>query len=53
MFLAFRRNPDGSADVQPADAEKLKKFVHDDVFKLGEVWFNEGEENIVVKGPER
>jgi predicted ATPase len=49
QVLVFRRNDDGSRSAEPADPERLKLFL--DEFKLGEVWFNRGEEGLVAKKP--
>lgn len=45
QVLVFRRNDDGSRDAEPVDADRLKVFL--DEFKLGEVWFNEGEQGLL------
>ena len=45
QVLVFSALKDGSRSVQPADAGRLKVFL--DEFKLGEVWYNEGEEGLV------
>ena len=47
QVLVFRREPDGRRSAQAVDAEGIKVFL--DEFKLGEVWFNEGEDNLVQK----
>ncbi len=49
QVLVFRRNEDGSRSVQPADEARLRTFL--DEFKLGEVWFNQGEEGLVARKP--
>lgn len=45
QVLVFRRNDDGSRSAEPVDAERLSVFL--DEFKLGEVWFNEGEQGLL------
>jgi predicted ATP-dependent endonuclease of OLD family len=45
QVLVFKRCDDGSRTAEPVDRERLDKFL--DEFKLGEVWFNEGEEGLV------
>jgi predicted ATPase len=47
QVLVFRRNADGGRTAAPADKERLKIFL--DEFKLGEVWFNQGEEGLIAK----
>jgi len=47
QVLICRREDDGGRTVEPAAAERLKDFL--DEFKLGEVWFNEGEERLCAK----
>jgi predicted ATPase len=47
QVLVFRRNADGGRTAAPADEERLKIFL--DEFKLGEVWFNRGEEGLIAK----
>ena len=48
QVLVFRRMEDGSRTAEAADEERLKRFL--DEFKLGEVWFNQGEGGLVKKG---
>ncbi len=45
QVLVFRRQDDGSRTAEPVNRERLKHFL--DEFKLGEVWFNEGEDKLV------
>jgi predicted ATPase len=47
QVLVFTRQDDGSRIVEPADKERLKRFLGE--FLLGEVWFNRGEEGLVKK----
>jgi predicted ATPase len=47
QVLIFRREDDGSRTAVPADEARLKTFL--DEFKLGEVWYNEGEEGLCPK----
>ncbi len=44
QVLIFRREEDSARTVVPADAAKLKAFLGE--FKLGEIWFNQGEESL-------
>lgn len=49
QVLVFRRHPaTGARTVNAVDAEGLKVFL--DEFKLGEVWFNRGEDGLLPKG---
>ncbi|MBI5494280.1 MAG: AAA family ATPase [Deltaproteobacteria bacterium] len=48
QVLVFRRLPDGTRTAEPADTARLKVFL--DEFKLGEVWFNRGEDGLVKEG---
>lgn len=41
QVLVFRRNDDGTRTAEAVDAKRLELFL--DEFKLGEVWFNQGE----------
>jgi predicted ATPase len=43
--LVFRRAPDGTRTVEPADAERLQAFLGE--FMMGEIWFNRGEDGLV------
>jgi predicted ATPase len=45
QVLVFRRNEDGSRTAEHADEARLKVFL--DEFKLGEVWFNRGEDGLL------
>jgi predicted ATPase len=47
QVLVFRRNDDGSRSVEAADEGRLQTFL--DEFKLGEVWYNQGEEGLVPR----
>ncbi|HEY4183430.1 MAG TPA: ATP-binding protein [Polyangia bacterium] len=47
QILIFKRRADGARVVQPADSERLKAFL--DEFKMGEVWFNQGEDGLVSR----
>lgn len=47
QVLVFRRMAIGLSTVDPVDAERMKNFL--DEFKLGEVWFNEGEDGLVAR----
>jgi predicted ATPase len=49
QVLVFRRQEDGSCTAEPADTERLKIFL--DEFKLGEVWYNQGEDGLVARRP--
>jgi energy-coupling factor transporter ATP-binding protein EcfA2 len=49
QVLVFQRNPDGSRTANPADSDRLRVFL--DEFKLGEVWYNQGEEGLVAMKP--
>jgi len=45
QVLVFRRNDDGSRTAEPVIPERLKEFLEG--FKLGEVWYNLGESELV------
>jgi predicted ATPase len=45
QVLVFRRAPDGTRTVEPADAEGLRSFLAE--FMMGEIWFNRGEDGLV------
>jgi predicted ATPase len=47
QVLVFRRNEDGGRTAEPADPVRLRTFL--DEFKLGEVWYNRGEEGLLAK----
>ncbi len=47
QVLVFRREEDGSRTAEPVDEDRLKIFL--DEFMLGEVWFNQGEENMISR----
>ena len=47
QVLVFQRKDDGTRTVEPADPQRLKKFLGE--FQLGEVWFNEGERGLLAK----
>lgn len=47
QVLVFRRQDDGSRTAKAVDADGLAEFL--DEFKLGEVWYNEGEERLIGK----
>jgi len=44
-ILVFRRDVDGSVKASPIDDKKISVFL--DEFKMGEVWFNEGEAGLL------
>jgi predicted ATPase len=45
QVLIFRRGDDGACTVEPADRERLCRFI--DEFMLGEIWYNQGEEGMI------
>jgi hypothetical protein len=45
QVLVFRRNDDGSRTAEPVAKERLDVFL--DEFKLGEIWYNQGESQLV------
>ena len=47
QVLVFKRNEDGTRTAEPVDAERLEEFLGE--FQLGEVWFNQGEEELVKR----
>ena len=46
-MLVFRRGDDGARTAEAVDAKRLELFL--DEFKLGEVWFNQGEAGLVAR----
>ena len=47
QVLVFRKAEDGSKTITPIDVQRVDRFLDGGMFKLGEVWFNQGEDEMV------
>ena len=48
QVITFRREPNGDRVAEAVDNDRLKDFL-DNEFKLGEIWFNQGEDGLIKR----